>query len=287
MKSLLPYYGGKAGRVGAWIAQQLPPHRCYVEAFGGMAGVLMQKSPSEVEVYNDVEQSLVNLFHVVRTPELCQQLYRLLRWTPYSRVMHREAFTSRTEVGLSEVEHAHRTYVTLAMDFKGSLGYPSFGFGGPKGRSNEARAFVSSIERLHGVGERLRHVQLDCRPALDVCRRWDHPDTLLYLDPPYTADSRNGAWVYSHELKQADHEELLTWMQTAKSKIILSGYDNSLYYEQLELNGWIRRAASTSTRVGNSRTGEKAKRVEVIWLNKRAAAASLSLFCEAGEEATV
>lgn len=279
MNSLLPYYGGKSGRIGQWIAQQLPRHRCYVEPFGGMAGVLMYKKPSDTEVYNDLEALLVNLFRVVRTPELCRQLQRALHFTPYSRLQHRTDAAGLREESIDDVERARRTYTTLAQDFKGSLGYTSFGFGGPKARGNEARAFVNAQQRISVVAERFRLVQLENKPALEVCQSWDHAHTCLYLDPPYTADERNGAWVYSQETSHGLHQDLVSFALAAESKIILSGYRNPLYEAQLEANGWLRRDFATTTRVGNSRVGEKARRVESIWLNPRAAMATPTLFC--------
>lgn len=78
----LRYYGGKF-RLGSWIARHLPDHVAYVEPFGGAAGVLLRKDPSELEVYNDIDGSVVNFFKVLR--ERPQELIRQLKRTPFAR----------------------------------------------------------------------------------------------------------------------------------------------------------------------------------------------------------
>lgn len=78
------YHGGKF-RLAPWIIEQMPEHVCYVEPFGGAAGVLLQKPRSYSEVYNDLDGEVVNLFRVLRNPELNQRLQDACRLTPYSR----------------------------------------------------------------------------------------------------------------------------------------------------------------------------------------------------------
>jgi DNA adenine methylase len=83
-KPLVPWFGGKA-RMAPIIASKMPYHKCFVEPFGGAAGVLMAKAPSFNEVYNDLHSGIVTLFRVVRDPAKSRQLIELLEWTPYSR----------------------------------------------------------------------------------------------------------------------------------------------------------------------------------------------------------
>ncbi|MGI4819905.1 MAG: DNA adenine methylase [Janthinobacterium lividum] len=284
MKSLLGYYGGKAGPSGGWITAQLPPHEIYVEPFGGMCGVLMQKRPSKVEVYNDQESALYNLLTVVRDQH--EALRAALMLTPYSRKEFLQCVKTVNEAGISPVEWARRAYVVLAMSRNGSLGNTSFSFGGPKFKGSVADGFVNGQERIPAVAERLRRVTLECGNWERVCTQWDSLQTLIYFDPPYTLDSRNSRGNYSQELKAGEHLAILDWCRRAESKIVLSGYRNELYRQELEVAaGWVRRDFLTVAHTSAQRDKvSRASRVESIWLSPRAAAATPSLFCKVREE---
>ncbi|MDC8992353.1 DNA adenine methylase, partial [Pseudomonas aeruginosa] len=81
---VIRYHGGKF-RLAPWVIRHFPPHTCYVESFGGAAGVLMQKERAYAEVYNDLDGDIVNLFRVLQLEETREQLTRLLVLTPYAR----------------------------------------------------------------------------------------------------------------------------------------------------------------------------------------------------------
>lgn len=277
MKSLLGYYGGKAGPAGGWITAQLPPHQIYVEPFGGICGVLMQKRPSAVEVYNDQENALHNLLTVVRDQP--EALRAALVLTPYSRTEFKRCVKSIHQEGLDEVERARRAYVVLAMSRNGSLGNTSYSFGGPKFKGNVADGFINGQDRIPAVAERLRRVNIECGDWLRVSEQWDSPQTLLYFDPPYTLGERTSRGNYSQELKAGAHLAILEWIQQAQGAVVLSGYRNALYQAELEEKaGWVRRDFLTVA--ATSHKASRASRVESIWLNKQAAAATPSLFCE-------
>ena len=70
------WMGGKS-LLANWILDQFPDHRIYVEPYGGMANVLLKKKPSDVEVYNDLDRRLVNLFQFIRDPDKVLELQRL------------------------------------------------------------------------------------------------------------------------------------------------------------------------------------------------------------------
>lgn len=78
------YPGGKV-RISSWVTSFFPVHKIYVEPFGGAAGVLLNKAPSPLEVYNDLNSDVVNFFSVLRDKEKAQELIRRLRLTPYAR----------------------------------------------------------------------------------------------------------------------------------------------------------------------------------------------------------
>jgi len=90
-RALLRYFGGKWA-IAPWVLSHLPPHRVYVEPFGGAASILLRKPRSKVEVHNDLDEEIVGIFRVVQDPKSCQTLMRLLRRTPYSRRVFETAF---------------------------------------------------------------------------------------------------------------------------------------------------------------------------------------------------
>lgn len=279
MSYLLGYYGGKIGTVGAWIAAQLPPHKIYVEAFGGMAGVLMQKQPAKVEVYNDRAEELDNLLHIVRDHPAA--LRQALALTQYGRKEYQRCIATRHEVGISALERARRTYAILAMSRDGSLVGKGFSFGGAAYKGSVADTFIAGQERIPWVSDRLRHVLLECGSWQNVCRQHDGPDTLLYLDPPYVLGTRTLNDGYLFEMSDEEHRELVAWCLQAEGKILLSGYDDPIYAPLLTA-GWrcerlptVAHSSSSRHKTGNPR----AKRIECLWINPAARRAP-TLFCE-------
>src|SRR6478672_667342 len=67
LRSPITWFGGK-GLLARKIVPLFPPHHCYVEPFCGGASCLFAKSPSPVEVVNDVDGDIVNFFRVLRDP---------------------------------------------------------------------------------------------------------------------------------------------------------------------------------------------------------------------------
>src|SRR5690349_9525748 len=95
------WHGGKH-RLASRITALFPPHNTYVEPFGGAASVLLNKEPSPVEVYNDLDERVSRLFWVLR--EQGDELRRRLILTPYSEVEFEHAGVPHYD----EVEQARR-----------------------------------------------------------------------------------------------------------------------------------------------------------------------------------
>ncbi len=288
VKPLVPYYGGKSIRLAKIIVSKMPAHRIYCEPFGGAAGVLMVKKPSPVEVYNDLSNGMVTLFKVVRDETLCKELIRRLELTPFARTEWQacqKTYNSSTWEGLDdEVEKARCVYVNLSQSFTGTMTNGGWSFGGLKYASNVTTSFYNSIENIAAVSKRLRTVQIECQDALKIFERWDGPDTLFYLDPPYVMSTRGqntkGRKQYEHEMLDSQHTALMDFCLKARGMIILSGYNSELYTEALDGAGWTHEtfeayATSAVYTLANGLKGKEAeltKRVEYLWFNPSAAA---------------
>src|SRR5579859_5689382 len=111
-RPVIRYHGGK-WKLAPWIIGHFPAHRCYVEPYGGGGSVLLRKPRSYAEVYNDLNNDVVNLFRVLRDPPAYRKLLNLLRRTPFARVELEQAYRPTRD----RVERARRTLVRAFMGF--------------------------------------------------------------------------------------------------------------------------------------------------------------------------
>lgn len=278
LKTLTPYYGGKFNKIGKFIAEILPKHRHYVETCGGMAGVLMIKEPSFCEVYNDIDNNLVTLFEVVRDPEACKKLTELLHLTPYSREEWRRCQRSfRTET--DKIEKARKVYVTLSMGFLGSLGNKSFSYGGTKYESSPARTFFNGLKSLPVIQNRIKNIIIENQDCLVIAKKWDSKDTLFYWDNPYLKATRKTFNDYANEMTDVQHQNSLDFITQCKAKVIMSGYNHSMYVDALENGNFHRIDLDTFSRGAMSNgKGLDAKRTECLWVNYKTKDFSNPLF---------
>jgi DNA adenine methylase len=257
------YYGAKQ-RLSSRIVATLPRHNAWVEGFCGSAAITLAKAPAPIEVINDKNGEIVNLFEQIRNnrDELC----RMVTFTPYSR----EEFLNCREAVLdaTPLERARRFLVSTMMTVNGTVGNRTgFSFSSSFARSGmEARVsrWNNLPERLAEVTERLRHVRIENRDARELLEMFvKRPATLVYLDPPYFVKREYRYVIDAND--RSFHEELLALCCKAKCMILLSGYDTPLYNETLlPRDGWTRTAIETHTR---DTTGKDYARTEVVWHN--------------------
>ena len=255
----LRYHGGK-WILAPWVISHFPPHRIYVEPYGGAASVLIRKPRSYAEVYGDLNDEVVNFFQVLRLAKQARELENALFNTPYSR----KEFALSYQVADDPVERARRLVVRSFMSF-GSDGHSKeTGFRANSNRSGTTPAhdwvnLPSNIEALH---QRLRGVVVECRSALETMAQHDTPETLHYVDPPYVHETRSKQrGKYFAEMTDDDHRELIAFLCSLKGKVILSGYPCELYDSALQ--SWRR-----TTRKALA-DGAK-QRVECLWINRAA-----------------
>lgn len=185
--SAFPYPGGKTTYCRE-IIKYFPDHRRYVEPFGGSAAILLNKPPSYIEVFNDLDDDIVHFFEVLRDRH--DALVEWLDRTPYSRSLYDE-WSSQFFAGdrpEDPVERAGRWFYLRYTQFNGAVDRKN-GFK-TGGKRNEARSFRGSIASLEAIADRLSEVTIECQSYDQVIERYDHPDTVFYIDPPYFAASR-------------------------------------------------------------------------------------------------
>lgn len=261
---LIQWIGGK-GLLWRWIIDNLPSGNIYVEPFGGAASVLLNKPPHPVEVYNDLNGDLVNLFRVVQDEVRFEKLRRRLEWTMYSYDEFRKARRVLTESDDLD-ERAWAFYVGYNQGFGGrfnSVGNWGRVFVGTLGN---VRGFRSGIAKLDAIHKRMARVQIDNRDALDVIRYWDSSDTVFYIDPPYPHSTRKENNDYKHEMSDSQHDVLIDLLMTIKGNYALSTYQNPLYERLLTDPRVHVTTRKTVAHCTNGRNGMKSKRTEVLYI---------------------
>lgn len=214
--TVFPYPGGKASYAD-WVLQHLPAHETYVEPFGGSGGVLFNKPPSDVEVYNDLDGDLVNFFEALR--DSGDELRDWLRDTPYAREMWRSWMHQWVEDGWrpnDEVARAGVFFYLRAASFSAQVGTRS-GFS-ISAKRNHAEKYQNRVERLEAFADRIRgQVTIENLDWRDVIEKYDRPETVFYVDPPYPETTRQ-----HYRLDDLDHAALRDELAAADGEWVVS-----------------------------------------------------------------
>jgi DNA adenine methylase len=254
------WHGGKSYLCHRIIAQ-FPPHHTFLEPFGGAASVLLNKPRSPVEVYNDLDHRITRLFRVLR--DHGAELHRRLSLTPYSEVEFEEAVQPAED----EIEQARRDFVRWRQSLGGRGATFSYTLHRVRrGMADVVSGYLSAIDgQLPFIADRLRTVEIVCRPAVDVIRTWDSSDTLIYCDPPYVHSTRHEASrdVYGREMTEEDHRALAEALRQCRGKVVLSGYPSDLY--DALYNGWRTVEFDIANHAAGGRS--KARKQEMLWMN--------------------
>lgn len=272
----LKWHGGKSDLAGK-IVPLMAPHRQYVEPFAGGLSVLMARDPEDPslhlpgeegvsEVANDLHGDLTNFYRVLQDPTQFERFRQVTEVMPFSEAEWQDAGRSLAEKPDADpVLRAAWFFVlnrqSLSGRMKSFTGVTQNRLRG--GKNGEVNAWLSAVEGLPHVHRRLQRVLVLNRPALEVIRKFDGPETQMYLDPPYLACTRVAKDVYDHEMTDEDHRELLRTLRGCKSKVLLSGYSSDLYEQMLP--GWRRREFDVPNNASGSK--KKDRKTEVVWAN--------------------
>jgi DNA adenine methylase len=264
--SAINYFGGKKPML-KWLLPVLDiEHNHFIDLFGGSGAILLNKKPSNLETYNDINGDVVNLFRVLRDPEKGEQLIRALELTPYSKEEYNSAWDIES---MDPVERARCFFVRSMQSYGASGAQASYnGWSFTKsdyrnGVSQSVARYLSTIKGLSFVIYRLRGVQVENRDFREIIDRYSTSRGLLvYLDPPYPKDSRTGSIRYNFEFSNTDHIDLFELLKDAKFKWCLSSYESDLM-ENLYGGGGFYKTISTPFRTNDV----KRKRIEVLWTN--------------------
>lgn len=279
-RPVLRWHGGK-WKLAPQIIAHFPPHRIYVEPYGGAASVLLRKERSKAEIYNDLDQGVVTLFRVLQDPATSARLTQLLRLTPFAR----DEFRLSNQPSEDAVERSRRMIIRAfmgfgsnahnerGMQFRANVRWPSGGFRPNSNQSGTtpARDWAHYPEALAAIIDRFQEVVIENADARKVMTQQDSADTLHYCDPPYLPETRayvkkkaGGQLAYAHELTRDDHAELIEFLRGLAGMVVLSGYASALYDDALP--EWRRIEIEAYADGARPRT-------EILWLNPACVAA--------------
>lgn len=235
MNSFMGWIGGKR-LLRKEIIRRFPAHKRYIEVFGGAGWVLFAREPQSgvLEVYNDADGELVNLFRCVKYH--CGELQRELSLMLTSRELFFDGMRQLQAGGLTDIQRAARFFYLVKLSF-----------------GSDRRTYATSEKRIDHAAEylakvqqRLQGVNIEHKDFADLIQVYDRPDALFYLDPPYVGTER----YYDHAFSEADHQRLLASLQNLRGKFILS------YNDCEAVRSWydgfrIEELSRLSTLVGN------------------------------------
>ena len=254
MKAVMKYPGSKWS-IAKWIIGFFPERHSYLEPFFGSGAVLFNKPRSHIETVNDLDGNVVNLFEwIKRDPE---RLAREIYFTPYARKVYEDAFAAVPE---DSFQRAVNFYIRLNMGYGFRTNGEKVGWKNDiqgRERAYAAQDWSHLPEKIIQAAERLRGVQIENRPAVELIQRFNYKNVLIYPDPPYVLSTRHGK-QYRHEMDDQAQNDLLDVLLAHKGPVALSGYDSELYNSRLK--GWYRRETTCYSQVCS-------KKREILWMN--------------------
>lgn len=274
LRSPIKYFGGKA-YLAKKIIELLPPrdeYLHYVEPFFGSGAVLFEHDPEgKSEVVNDLNSSLTSFWRCLQQPKLFERFKRIVNSIPFSETEWQKAadFLDAPLTGYDgeEIDEALALFICCRQSRAGM--FKSFS---PlsrartrQGMNEQAASWLSAVDRLPEIHERMKRVVILNRDAKLVIHSEDTPQTFFYLDPPYPKSARTGGEDYLCEMTDSQHVDLLLTLEKLKGKFILSSYPNEMYDDFATGNNWRR----IEIKIPNHAAGGELKRemTEVLYLN--------------------
>ena len=249
-KPFLPWVGGKR-RLAPDILPMFPEHTCYVELFCGAGALFFMKQPSRVEVINDVNGELVNLYRVVQRH--LEEFIRQFKWALSSREIYRWMQVTPTET-LTDIQRAARFFYLQRLGFGGKVEGQTFGTATTSGPRLNLLRIEEDLSEAH---LRLSGAHIERLDWAECLRRYDREHTLFYLDPPYW-----GTTGYGVEFGIKEYERMAELMRAIKGKAVLSV--NDVPEMRRVFKGLRTSTLSISYTVGASGRGRSPRRELVI-----------------------
>jgi DNA adenine methylase len=258
VRSPLIWFGGKS-KYAEHIISKFPQHRVYVEPFGGAAHVISQKPRATHEVYNDIDGNVVNF--IVESTKDPEKLIRACEAIPYSRTLY-----ERWKKEVLPVDSFDKAVRWFYMNRSGinsgnandvsQTGWRHSVWSG----QNPANGYISACKAIESFADRMKGVMIECNDFRNILEKYDSPQTLFYVDPPYVGREN----YYAGDFTEQDHRDLSDLLHKAQGNVILSYYSDPLIDELYE-DFWKESFGTYKQVVGGEGTSSPAE--ELLLMN--------------------
>lgn len=238
-------YSGSKGRHAEWIISQMANHNRYVEPFCGSAAVFFNKQPTRSEILNDVDESIVHFFKILRNRR--DELLEYLELLPFSYAEHERIKNDYYDGRFPEdpVKRAAEFYLLRWSIFGSTATRSGFARSGSTVQTSRAKSYANSQTNLIAVAKRLMDAVIECKDFEWIIDYYDHPDALFYCDPPYRGTER------TYQSGDFDHQRLLDILSNIEGKFVLS-YDHDI--DQLDWWSVFKQSRYAINREGRENT---------------------------------
>ncbi|MBO0959541.1 DNA adenine methylase [Neobacillus sp. MM2021_6] len=230
VRSPLIWFGGKS-KYAEYIISKMPTHKKYIEPFGGAAHVIAQKGKINFEVYNDIDNLVVNF--ILQAIDQKERLAKRVSALPYSRALYEQ--WKREELPRDPFEKAVRFfYLNRCGISKGNAEErPQTGWRhSTLSGQSPSNGYLSACDVIESFADRMKGVLIENLDYKQIIEKYDSPDALFYVDPPYVGREKYYAGGFTEE----DHRELARMLNRVRGKVIISYYHHQLIEECYQ--GW-------------------------------------------------
>lgn len=254
-------HGGKK-YLAQWLISNFPENyteMTYLEPYCGGANVLLQKEKSNIEVINDLDLNTIQVYRALRDES--KEFIKRLKTLKYSQ----ETFDTALDVDQFDdyIDHAVNEVILRRMSRGGLRKTFAWSNRLRGGQPGDVNAWNTAIAGFSDISKRLKEVYVFNKPALEIMRIFNSPDTLVYCDPPYLHETRVSKTVYSSEMSTDEHIQLAHTLMAFDGKAVISGYMSPLY------NRLYKDWNIEKKKVANNASQQKNKeqKIEVLWKN--------------------
>ena len=201
-----------------------------------------------IEIYNDLEKNIYSLYKVLQDENMFKTFQRMCELSPYDDNLRKEYIdTLKTNTDISILNRAYMFFYVNRTSFNGNGGFKINTYI-RRGTSKSVSDYLSGVEHLEELHERLKNIIISNTNAIDLIERFNKENVFMYLDPPYVQSTRTSNIRYEVDMNDEEQDVFLETCINSKAKLLISGYDNEKYNILLD-NGFTKSNFTTNNRI--------------------------------------